>query len=454
MKPANRSISIEARAMVALALPVVTDQIGMMSMGFVDTIMVGRLGKESLGAVGIGVSVYFFYMVFAFGVISAVGPTVAHAFGAGDRREISRSVGQAFWVAIALSALGLVVVWNIGAILRLLGQPPELIPLSERFIHAMGYGQAANLLYAVLRAFTVGLGRTRVTMVIAIGASILNIAADYVLIYGKLGFAPLGVAGAGYATAIVQWMMLGSVLWYVLSDREIRDYRFLREILPIDLRRLGRLLRLGVPIGVGNGMEAGIFSLTSLMMGWISTLALASHQIAINIASVTFMVPLGISTAITTRVGQAMGAGRRADAALAGGVGIGLAALFMSFTAVLFLTVPRLIIGIYTDDPVVIDYAMILLMIAGAFQIFDGIQVSAMGALRGLKDTAQPMVVNMVAYWLVGLPFGYLLGFKLGFGGAGLWWGLTTGLAVAAVMHALRFRRRSLRGQGPDVAGT
>ncbi|MEO5931080.1 MAG: MATE family efflux transporter, partial [Candidatus Kapaibacterium sp.] len=223
----------------------------------------------------------------------------------------------------------------------------------------------------------------------------------------------------------------------------IREYRFLREIFPIDLPRLGKMLRLGVPIGVGNGMEAGIFSLTSLMMGWISTLALASHQIAINIASVTFMVPLGISTAITTRVGQAMGAGRRADAALAGRVGIGLAALFMSFTAILFLTVPRLIIGIYTDDPAVIDYAMILLMIAGAFQIFDGIQVSAMGALRGLKDTAQPMVVNMVAYWLVGLPFGYLLGFKLGYGGAGLWWGLTTGLAVAAVMHALRFRRRS-----------
>ncbi|MEO6046592.1 MAG: MATE family efflux transporter, partial [Candidatus Kapaibacterium sp.] len=230
---------MEARAMIALALPVVTDQIGMMSMGFVDTIMVGRLGKESLGAVGIGVSVYFFYMIFAFGVISAVGPTVAHAFGAGDKREISRSVGQAFWVALALSAMGLVVVWNMGAILRLLGQPPELIPLSERFIHAMGYGQAANLLYAVLRAFTVGLGRTRVTMVIAIGASILNIVADYVLIYGKLGCAPLGVAGAGYATSIVQWGMLGSILWYVLSDREIREYRFLREIFPLDFPRLG-----------------------------------------------------------------------------------------------------------------------------------------------------------------------------------------------------------------------
>jgi len=429
--------------MVALALPVVADQIGLMSMGFVDTIMVGKLGPEALGAVGIGASVYFFYMVFAYGVVSAVGPTVAQAFGAGDEGEIARSVGQAFWLALLLTAGGVLITWNVGDVLRLLGQPAELIPLAERYTRALSYGILGSLLFATLRAFLVGLGRTRVTMVVSICAGVINAGLDYVFIFGGAGMPALGVAGAGFATTTVQWCMFAVTLYYTLRARDLRPYRFLRQILPPDPRHLLRLLRLGAPIGGGNSMEVGIFALTSLLMGQIGTIALASHQVAINVASITFMIPLGISTAITTRVGQAIGRNDRPGAELAGWIGIALAIAVMCVTAIIFLTLPRAIVTIYTGDADVLAYASTLLMIAGAFQIFDGAQVAALGALRGLKDTARPMLVNLLAYWGVGMPTGYSLAFLAGLEGPGLWWGLTSGLAVAAILHSIRFRRLS-----------
>jgi multidrug resistance protein, MATE family len=441
-EPMNRSsiIGAETRAMFALALPVVADQVGMMSMSFVDTIMVGRLGGEALGAVGIGSAVTFFYMVFAYGVISSVSPVVAQAFGAGDREEIARTVGQAFWLGVTLAAGGIVLAWNIGAVLVALKQPAELIAPAERFTRALSFGMPATILYASLRAFTVGLGRTRVTMMISMGASALNAGLNYVLIYGKLGMPALGVMGAGLATSIVQWSMLSMMLLYTVRSRDLRPYPFLRYVLPLDRGRLLRLIKLGAPIGAGNSMEVGIFGLTALFMGQIGKLPLAAHQVAINVASLIFMVPLGISTATATRVGQAVGRKDPEGAALSGWVGIGLATAVMIFSATLLLAIPEAIVSIYTAEAAVISYAVPLLMIAGAFQIFDGIQVAALGALRGLKDTALPMLVNLLAYWLVGVPTGYLLAFTADVGGPGLWWGLTSGLAVAAVLHTLRFR--------------
>ncbi len=436
--------------MVALALPVVADQIGLMSMSFVDTIMVGGLGPTSLGAVGIGTAIYFFYMVFAYGVISALGPTVAQAFGAGSKEEVARNVGQGFWLTLILAAGGIFIAWNIGPILGLLQQQPELIPISERYTQALSLGIPGTLLFATLRAWLVGLGKTRVTMVVSLCAGVINACLNYILIFGKLGMPMLGVAGSGYATAITQWFMFAVTLYYVLSASELREYQFTRYILPLNTGYLGRLLRLGLPIGAGNSMEVGIFALTSLFMGRIGTIALASHQVAMNVASFTFMIPMGIATAISTRVGQAIGRRDTGAAELAGWVGIGMAAICMSCTAILFLTIPGTIISIYTNDLQVLAYAGSLLVIAGAFQIFDGIQVSAMGALRGLKDTTRPMLVNLVAYWGVGLPVGYSLAFLADLGGPGLWWGLTAGLAAAAILHSLRFRRLS-RATGHSI---
>jgi len=427
--------------MLVLALPVVLDHLSSMSMGFVDTIMVGKLGKEALGAVGIAASIYFFFMVFAYGTVSSVSPTVAHAFGAGDDREIEHATGQGFWLAVGLAALGIVVAWNAGPILSALGQSPSIIPLSESYVRALSLGMVANLCYANLRAFAVGLGHTRVTMVISFIAATLNIPLDYLLIFGGLGIPAQGVAGAGYATAIVQWSMFLITFIYMLRSRTFRRYHFVRQARRPDPKQIGQLLRLGVPIGGGHSMENGFFGLTNLLMGRIGTVALASHQVAINVAAFTFMVPLGISIALATRVGHAMGRREPHQAALAGWTGIVMGGLFMCITAALFILFSGTIVSIYTDDPQVLEYAGGLLVIAGAFQISDGLQVTAMGALRGLKDTARPMLTNLLAYWLVGLPVGLLLGFVLDYGGYGLWWGLTVGLSVAALLHALRFRK-------------
>jgi MATE family multidrug resistance protein len=427
--------------MLALAGPVVIAQLSQMSMGFVDTVMVAPLGNEQLGAVGIGSALYFVYMVFAFGIISSVGPMVAHAYGAGDTREIGRSVGQGLWLAIVLTAIGLVIYANTGAILAALGQSPKVIPYAVAFVGALSWGLPANLLFAVFRSFSDGVSRTRVAMVISFVAIFVNAFGNYLLIYGHFGFPALGVRGSGYSSTIVRWAMLAMMVFYVLRSREFRQYRFLQNARRPDLRKIWQMLKLGLPIGLGHSMENGVFGLTSMFMGQISTLALASHQVAINVAAFTFMVPLGISIATSTRVGQAIGRRQPEAAALSGWTGIAMAGFFMCCTALTFLLLPESIVGIYTKDAGVVAYAGSLLMIAGAFQFSDGIQVAAMGALRGLKDTTRPMIVNLLAYWVVGLPCGYLLAFKFGFGGPGLWWGLTLGLSMAALLHSLRFRK-------------
>lgn len=435
------SIRTEARAMVALAAPVVVAQLSQMGMGFIDTLMVAPLGNAQLGATGIGSAVYFFYIVFGFGVTAAVGPMVAHAFGAGDDEEIERNVGQGIWLAAGLSIVGVIICWNVGPILRALGQSPAVVPYAEAYVEALSWGMIANLWFTLFRSFCDGVGKTRVAMVISFLALFVNAACNYVLIYGKLGFPALGVAGAGYSTAIVRWAMLAMMLLYVFRSRDFRQYSLLRYTRRLDPYRLRELLKLGVPIGAGHSMENGVFGFTTMLMGQISTVALASHQVAINVAAFTFMVPLGVSIAIATRVGHAIGRGDPDAAELSGWTGIAIAGCFMCCTAITFQLLPEQIIGIYTDAPDVLAYATSLLMIAGVFQFSDGIQVAAMGALRGLKDTTRPMIVNLVAYWIIGLPVGWLLAFNAGYGGPGLWWGLTLGLTVAAALHSLRFRR-------------
>lgn len=431
--------------MLSLAVPVIIDQIGMMSMGIVDTIMVGRLGPEPLGAVAVGAAIYFLVMVFSWGVLSSIGPTVAHAFGAGNSEEISRATGQGFWMALGLLALGLLAVTNVDAILTWTGQSPSIVALSSSYVSALSYGMIASLLYSALRSFTVGLGRTRVTMIISLVAALLNVLCNYAFIYGHFGFPALGVRGAGLATASVNWFMLIAGIVYVTTDRDLRIYRFTHHILRPDRHRLRALICLGLPIGAANSMEHGIFGLTAILMGTLGAIPLASHQIALNVAAFTFMVPLGVSTATTTRVGQATGAGDAPGARLAGWVGVALAGFFMCATAIVFLLFPGAIIGVYTSDRSVLEYASGLLMIAGAFQIFDGIQVGAQGSLRGLKDTARPMIVNLISYWGVGLPTATLLCFEAEMGGPGLWWGLTSGLAVASILHTFRFRKLTSR---------
>ncbi len=434
------AIRTEARAMALLAIPVVLDHLGSMSMPFVDTIMVGRLGPEELGAVGAAAAVYSVYMVFANGIISSVSPTVAHAFGAREDEEIGRAAGQGFWLVLGLALLGWIVTWNMEGLMSLTGQDPEVASLAGQYIRALSAGIPASLSYFHLRSFAVGLGQTRITMVISFIGAAVNIPLVYLLIFGGGGIPPLGVTGAGLATAAVHWVMLLTMSAWVRRHREFRAYHLLAHALRPEPAFLKRLIRLGLPIGAGMSMENGFFALTNTLMGRFSTVALASHQIAINVAAIAFMVPLGISVATTTRVGHAMGRREPELAALAGWTGIVMGGMVMSVTALTFILFSRPIISIYTADPETAAYARGLLAIAGAFQICDGLQVTALGALRGLKDTTVPMFTNLLSYWLCGLPVGLWLGFTMELEGEGLWWGLTAGLTVAAVAHGLRFR--------------
>lgn len=448
----SQEIRTEARGMFRLALPVVLAQLSQMSMGFIDTFMVADLGPDALAGVGAGNVIYFFYVVFAFGTLAAVSPMVAHAFGAGDDVEIGRSVAQGLWLATILSAVGMVIAFNVEPILLLFGQEPEVARLGGEYTSAMCWGLLANLWFSVFRGFCDAVNRTRVAMVISFAAVVINIVADYALIYGHFGMPNLGAVGAGWATAIVRWFMLGMLLLYVYRTAEFRKYRFLYRARILRPRYLGQMLRLGLPIGATHSMEHGAFGVASLLMGTISTVALAAHQVSIMLAAIAFMVPMGTSFAITARVGQALGRSEPRQAALAGWVGIVMGTLFMCTTAILFMSFPHLLARVFTQDPPVVELATGFLVMAGIFQVSDGIQVLAIGALRGMKDTMRPMVTNLISYWLIGIPSGYLLAFEAGLEGIGLWWGLVIGLSIAAVMHTLRFRKLIRRSEGSPAA--
>jgi multidrug resistance protein, MATE family len=436
----SRSARTELRALLSLAIPVVIEHLGIMSMGLVDTVLVGRLGAAELASVGSGSAVYFAYMTLAFGILSAVATTVAHAAGARDDDEVSATLAQGAVIAVGLAAVGLIYIGNTELIFTLLGQPAEMIPLAERYLGALKWGVLATLLNATLRSFLVGLGQARIPMLVSIAGSLLNVGLASTLIFGGLGVPTLGVAGAGYATATVHWLMFAATLTYVLRGERFAAYRA-RFSLRVDAKRTAQLVRLGVPIGVGSSLESAVFVVTTLVMGRIGTSAVAAHQVAINVAATTFMIPFGISVATTTRVGHAAGSGDVAGAARAGWTGIGAGMGVMVITAISFLLFREQIVGLYTRDLEVAARAAILLLIAGAFQLGDGLQVTSQGALRGLKDTARPMLVNLLAYWFVGFPVGLLLAFELGYEAPGLWWGLTLGLTVAGILHVLRFRK-------------
>lgn len=432
--------------MLRLAGPVVAAQLAQMSMGLTDTIMVGRLGEEALAGVALGNTVFFFLAVTCMGVVMAVGPMVSQAFGAGDRETIERSVRQGFWLGAVLTVPAFAILWHAGPALRLIGQPAETVAAAEGYLRAVLWGFLPFLWFMALRGFVEGISRPLpVTLVTLVGVA-LNVGANYVLMFGALGFPALGLVGTGWASTIVFWALLLMLAGYARRDRTLRTYRIFRTIGRPDVRTFRELVGIGWPIGVSLGIESGLFMTTALLIGLIGTTALAAHQIALQCAAFAFMVPLGIGMAASIRVGQAAGRGDWEGARRSGRVGVGLAAVFMSGTAVWFWAFPETLVGFFLDldeeaNRSVVDLAVVLLGVAAVFQVFDGIQVSAAGALRGLKDTRRPMAIGFVSYWLVGLTTGCLLGFVLGWGAVGLWWGLVVGLGAAAILLTVRFRK-------------
>jgi MATE family multidrug resistance protein len=417
----------EARKLVRLALPVVAGYLGTVAMGSVDVMMSGRLGAGVLAGVALGNTWAVGVAIVSWGAARALDPIVSQAYGARDHAAVGLGLSRGLVMGALLTLPMILLLSLAGPGLRLLGQPEELIGPAATYCKTLTIGVAPFMSFVVLRQFLQALGRMAAATKVVLAANVVNVFLNWVFLYGNLGAPRMGVAGCALATALAQWFMLVTLVW------SVRDT--LRGYWPgwqgtFDARPVGRMLRIGVPLGFQFALEVWAFHAAGLMMGRIGPVALAAHAVAINLATLSFMLPNGLAAAAATRVGNLIGAGHpwRGSAWIA----VGLGAAVMTIPAAAFVLLPRTFASIYTPDEAVLSIAAVLLPLAGAFQLFDGTQVVCFGALRGAGDVHVPAVANAVGYWLLGLPAGYWLAFHAGWGGAGIWLGLVLGLAVVA----------------------
>jgi MATE family multidrug resistance protein len=438
----------EADLLSRLAAPLVAAQLLQVGMAVTDTVMAGRLGPLELGAVALGSALWLPIFLASTGVMLAISPLVARLRGARRLGEVGALYQQGLWLALLTTILVTPGTSAAGALMSWIGVDPKVEPVAQRYLDAIAWGMPGACLYLAGRFVTEGLGLTRPVMYIQCVALLANATGNYVLMYGKLGFPALGAVGAGWSSAVV--LCLDACLihaWLGLAPA-YRDCRLWRRLQLPRPARQWQLLQLGVPIAGSIVAESGLFAAASLLMGSLGTLAVASHQVAVNYAALAFMVPLGLSLAITVRVGNAIGAGRLRRASFSAHVGLGMGIATMACSALILLAFREQIVSFYTRDPEVAVLAAQLLLVGALFQMSDGLQVSAAGALRGLGDTAWPMLITACAYWLIGLPLAYLLGVKTALGPVGIWFGLTAGLTASAVLLTLRLRRVFARSPG------
>jgi MATE family multidrug resistance protein len=429
----------EAIALAVLGGPLIAAQLAQISMSFVDTVMAGHLNPVGLAAVAVGGSLWMPIFVFGMGILMSVSPMVAQSFGAGRFDEIGGHVRQGLWLSLGVGLAAFFAVRSCSPALRLMEVDPAIIPIASGFLNAISWGLPAASAYLVLRGYSEAVSKTRPMMVVSLVGLATNIAGNSILMHGRFGMPRLGAVGTGVASALVMWIELAILVIWILCDRGYRRFPVFSRWERPDWPRIRRLLTLGSPIGICLFMEGSMFATVSLLIGRVGADVVAGHQVALNVSSVTFMVPLGLSMAITVRVGQAVGRGAIGDARRSGLVGAGLAVCFMSLTALVMATSPHLIAAIYTNNVQVHEMAVRLLIMAAIFQIFDGAQISGAAALRGLKDTTVPMCITLLAYWGLGLPLGVTFGLVLGGGPQALWIGLIAGLVVAAVLLNARF---------------
>ncbi len=413
-----------------------------MAMGVADTVMVGHVSETALAAVALGNLYFFGAAIFGMGTLMALDPVVAQAVGAGDQVGVARGLQRGLVLAALLFVPAALLLALAPAVLAWLRQPEAVVPQAAAYARISIPGTLGFYAFVVLRQSLQAMGRVRPILITVVAANLVNVLLNWMLIFGRLGFPAMGARGAAWATVVSRFILALMLLWlgWPLLAPHIRPFR--REAL--EPGPLGRMFRLGAPIGIQHQLEYGVFALVGVLMGWLGATQMAGHQIALNLASVTFMVPLGLSAAAAVLVGHAVGredpeaARRSAAAAVACAVG------FMGATAVAFVTLPHTLAGLYTDGRPVLLVAAALIPIAGVFQVFDGIQVTSIGILRGLGDTRTPMIVNLLGFWLVGLPVSLWLGFGARLGPQGLWWGLVIGLVLVAavLLHRVRVRLR------------
>lgn len=434
----------EIRAQARLAVPVIVVQVGLMAMGAVDGLFMGRVSSVAFASVAIGHTWTFIFLAFGMGTLTGLDPLVSQAWGARDLPAIGRALQRGLVFALALSVVLVFAIWPADRALTLLDQPPAVVLIATSYARIIILSVPAFLVFVALRHSLQAMHILRPLVIVILATNALNAFLDWVLIFGHLGSPALGAIGSAWGTVIARWAMVVAVLF--LAGPQFRRFlwppaeRLLRPV------ALWRMLRIGLPVGVQFMVEIGAFSAVAVLMGTMGENELAGHSVAMYLASGSFMIPLGISMAAAVRVGNEVGAGnesavrRAAIVALCGGAGV------MVCFGALFLLAPHALARIFTSLDPVLAVAVLLIPLAGLFQVFDGTQVIAVGIMRGMADTRVPMLIHVLVFWGIGLPIGYVLAFHQGRGASGLWWGLVVGLAVVAALQFLRLRGLIRRG--------
>ncbi len=438
------SLAREVREFFKLAIPLTGIQLSQAAIGFVDTLMMGRMGLETLAAGGLASLTFSVFLYTAAGVVMGISPIVAMAYGAHNKPEIERVVQQGCLLVIGMSIPIAFGITNFDLLMRHLGQADTTVTLGNTYLDIMAWGFLPALGFSMLRSVVSAMSHPKIVMSIAIGGTMINIIGDYALGFGKLGFPNLGIAGLAIASITAMWAMFLALIAYILTQKELKTYQFFPNIYRLDRQILGSLVRVGIPIGVATALEIGLFTIVTYLMGLLGTEVLAAHQIILQTIAITFMVPLAMSYAATIRVGQEIGQHNLVGATRAGYVSGGVGLGFMLLLAVILLVFPQQIIGIFIDtynpkNATVIRLATGMMQVAALSQILDGPQKIFMGALYGLQDTRIPMLLSLLAFWGVGLTSGYWLGFHTSLGGRGLWIGQSIGIAISAIMFFWRF---------------
>ncbi len=430
---------IHVAEIARLSGPLLVNNLATAGMMAADTIMAGQLGAVELAAVAIGANYFYLFFVIGLGLLMSLTPTIAQAVGAGRDREVGGFFRQGLWLALGVAVIVIAGLAGARPVLALIGAEPEVVDLAARYAAALMFGAPAMMAFLALRMGSDGIGWTRPAMYTAVIALVVNIIGNYIFMYGKFGLPALGAVGCGVATSCTQWLIF-AVMWvYVARHERYRRFAPLSRFEGPQPERIAELLRLGVPFAGSLLAEVSLFAVAALMLGGLGAIVVAGHAIAINYASVAFMVPLSVSTATTIHAGHLVGAGAISAARQAGWTGAALCIAVMLCSAVFILVGRAWIVTAYTTDAAVAALATTLLLYAAIFQVADGTQVGIAGALRGFKEARVPFVICVSAYWLIGFPLAWYLGFARDGGAPGVWTGLTVGLFAAAGLLTWRW---------------
>ena len=430
----------ELRALLRLAGPLIVNNLAIAGMQFADAVMAGRLGAESLAAVAVGGSVWFLGFTVALGILMAISPIAARHYGAGNPGLIGRYTRQGIYLGIGIGMAVIVLAYSYAAdLLTAIEIDPGFRDLTIGYVLAIAPGAPAIYVFLALRFTTEGIGLTRPIMYASIFSLVCNVFLNYVLMFGHFGAPALGAIGCGLASAITMWLLMFGLALYMGFNRNYAALQIFSRVAPVRPDVLREIVVLGVPIAITVTAEAGLFNAVSILMGTRGADIAAAHQIAINFAATMFMIPLALSSAITVRVGHALGSGNAMAARFAGALGITACGVFMTCSALFLLVFRDAVVGVYTNDPSVTAIAISLLLMAAIFQVTDGVQIGAAGALRGYKDTRVPMVINIFAYWVLAFPLAYMAAVTYQWPPSYVWGGFVVGLSVSAVLLTWRY---------------